>query len=323
MPTQVDNGKAFEYSVAKAYFEHLSTRGQNVNILQDRACAVGKSKYDLFAPTEKQKFDLASIQTINTISILEPGLLTQRSVNDVLEISLVPDSAGQAGDVRDVIFRRRHVKPFWEVGLSVKNNHDAVKHSRLSPTIDFGREWLGLNCTRQYFDETKVIFDQIGALRQADPTATWASLGTYKATGIYKPILQAFRAEMIRLSSQNSTVPSGLLAYLIGRHPFYKVIKDDANHCVAVKAFNLNGLLNKSFNGVRPSHSVDRINFPTRIIEFDFVSGSDTTLMMILDHGWQISFRIHSATTLLEKSLKFDINLIGNPPILFTQHLFI
>ena len=45
--------------------------------------------------------------------------------------------------------------------------------------------------------------------------------------------------------------------------------------------------------------------------------------MMILDEGWQISFRIHNASLKLETSLKFDINLIGNPPILFTQHLFV
>ncbi len=43
---------------------------------------------------------------------------------------------------------------------------------------------------------------------------------------------------------------------------------------------------------------------------------------MVLDEGWQISFRIHNASTLIEPSLKFDIQLIGNPPVLFTQHLF-
>lgn len=323
MPTQVDNGKAFEYSVAKTYFDHFSACGLNVKIQQDRAYAICKSKYELFDPLEQQKFDLAASKTVNTLSVLEPGLTNQRGPHDLLEVSLVPDAAGQAGDVRDVIFKRSKIRPFWDIGLSVKNNHDAVKHSRLSPTIDFGREWLSLNCTSQYFTDIKVIFNYIGTLMLSDPKATWAGLGSHKATAIYKPILEAFRAEMLRLSLQNPGVPNSLLAYLIGRHPFYKIIKDDINHCVAVKAFNLNGLLNRPFNGIRPTHSIDRINFPTRIIEFDFVSSSQTTLMMILDHGWQISFRIHSATTLLEKSLKFDINLIGNPPILFTQHLFI
>ena len=57
--------------------------------------------------------------------------------------------------------------------------------------------------------------------------------------------------------------------------------------------------------------------------EFDFkVGAEDNTLDMILDGGWEISFRIHNASSSIEQSLKFDIRLLGNPPILFTQHLF-
>lgn len=47
-----------------------------------------------------------------------------------------------------------------------------------------------------------------------------------------------------------------------------------------------------------------------------------TTLNMVLDGGWSISFRIHNAEKKVVPSLKFDINLTGNPPVLFTQHLF-
>jgi hypothetical protein len=31
----------------------------------------------------------------------------------------------------------------WEIGVSAKNNHNAVKHSRLSSDIDFGK-WLNI-----------------------------------------------------------------------------------------------------------------------------------------------------------------------------------
>ena len=37
------------------------------------------------------------------------------------------------------------------------------------------------------------------------------------------------------------------------------------------------------------------------------------TLVMTFDQGWQISFRIHSASTMIEPSLEFDINLVGLP----------
>ena len=34
---------------------------------------------------------------------------------------------------------------------------------------------------------------------------------------------------------------------------------------------------------------------------------------MGFDNGWQFSFRIHNASTFVEPSLKFDIQLIGIP----------
>ena len=36
-----------------------------------------------------------------------------------------------------------------------------------------------------------------------------------------------------------------------------------------------------------------------------------------MDNGWQISFRIHSASSKVEPSLKFDIQLVGQPIVLF------
>ena len=89
-----------------------------------------------------------------------------------------------------------------------------------------------------------------------------------------------------------------------------------------VKAFNINGELNKTVNGVKSQYPTPCINLPTRIVEFEMRRGSDNTLNMILDEGWEISFRIHNASKKVETSLKFDIKLLGNPPVLFTQHLF-
>ncbi len=37
------------------------------------------------------------------------------------------------------------------------------------------------------------------------------------------------------------------------------------------------------------------------------------TLEMYFDPSWSVSFRIHNASTAVEPSLKFDINLIGFP----------
>ena len=54
---------------------------------------------------------------------------------EFLDLYIQQDEEGEKGDVRDIIVARKTLK--WEIGLSIKHNHFAVKHSRLSPTIDF------------------------------------------------------------------------------------------------------------------------------------------------------------------------------------------
>ena len=84
--------------------------------------------------------------------------------------------------------------------------------------------------------------------------------------------------------------------------------------------------LNKTVNGVKPSYKVKSIELPSRIVEIDFMNKggvkNDNTLDLIMDGGWEISFRIHNASTKVEPSLKFDVRLLGNPPVLFTQYIF-
>ena len=59
------------------------------------------------------------------------------------------------------------------------------------------------------------------------------------------------------------------------------------------------------------------ICLPTEIIKTSITRG--TTLCMILDNGWELSFRIHSAKSRMEPSLKFDIQLIGIPNTMYND----
>ncbi len=40
---------------------------------------------------------------------------------------------------------------------------------------------------------------------------------------------------------------------------------------------------------------------------------------VVCDEGWQISMRIHSASSRVEPSLKFDVRLVSFPSSVFTQ----
>ena len=316
--SQVKNGKAFEFAIAKTYAAYLQERGLNVTLDDNSALNVAQRFYQEFPADAQRKFDNAAFQTIDTMVKIEPKLVHQSNNRDVLHIMLNEDSDGQSGDVRDVVFQRFH--PSWEIGFSAKNNNDAVKHSRLGRSLDFGEQWVGVPCSQQYWDDIKPIFDYLEEAIRANKT--WDDLGADKIEKVYRPLLKAFADEVLRIDANNSEIPGKLIQYLIGNYPFYKVIKDDAHNMVIVKAFNINGELNKNAKTGAARYKTPKINLPTRIIEFAPKEGSDTTYNMVLDGGWEISFRIHNASTKVERSLKFDIQLLGNPPILFTQHLF-
>lgn len=315
---QVKNGKAFEYAIAHKYYEYIASLGLPVEWVDNDALRIARSFYDTFSDIDKQRFDNAANNTIFSLVKIEPGLITQGRRSDVLRIALNNDVAGETGDVRDIVFS--HNNPCWEIGFSAKNNNDAVKHSRLGKDLDFGKVWLGYPCSSAYWNDIKPIFTLIES--HISQGHTWNDLGFSKERDIYMPILKAFRKELMFICDHNSDVPKKLIEYLIGSHPFYKIIKDDAHNMVVVKAFNIRGELNKSYMGCKSAYSVPKINYPTRIVELEFKQNSNNTLNMILDGGWEISFRIHNASTYVERSLKFDIKLLGNPPILFTQYIF-
>lgn len=125
----------------------------------------------------------------------------------------------------------------------------------------------------------------------------------------YIPILLAFRDELKRLYQINAEkIANNFLHYLLGKYDFYKVIKD--NGTVSLQSFNIQGKLEWG----------KKIPLPTRIIEADLKPSSKTTLIIVFNNGWQVSFRIHNASTYVEPSLKFDIQLVGWP-ITIARHI--
>lgn len=257
---------------------------------------------------------------INLLLIIEPRLANRISDNDILQLEIVADKAGQTGDVRDVLAIRSLQK--WEIGISAKNNHRAVKHSRLSNDIDFGKKWLDFPCSVDYFKEINPVFNNLAKLRTASKaTQKWDTLGDYH-TSVYVPVLNAFKAELLRLDKENlGIVAERLVEYLIGNQDFYKVIK--GKNKVEIQAYNLHGTLNLPFENIKPKAKIQRLKLPNRLIEVVYQDNSQTTLLVTLNEGWQISFRIHNASSRIEPSLKFDINLVSAPHSLFSNQLFI
>ncbi|MDI9363923.1 MAG: HaeIII family restriction endonuclease [Flavobacterium sp.] len=314
---QTITGKAFEFALLNAFLERLQTI-TNVIVIENDPLKTTKKCFDTFNNTDKGLYNLNASFALNFLIDLEPRLSKGINKNDVLQLEIVSDKQGQIGDVRDVLAIRSLQK--WEIGISAKNNHRAVKHSRLSSDINFGEKWLGVPCSENYFSEIKPIFDELEKLRTASKaTQKWSTLGDYH-TSVYVPILDAFKKELIRLDKENpGIVAQRLVEYLIGNQDFYKVIK--GKNKVEIQAYNLHGTLSLPFESIKPKLKLQKLKLPNRLIEIVYQDNSQTTLLVSLTEGWQISFRIHNASSRIEPSLKFDINLVSAPHTLFINHL--
>jgi hypothetical protein len=317
--SQTINGKAFEYALLKEFFERLKTITVVV-VVENEPYKTALKCFNSFNKKEQSHYSLVASFAVNFLIDIEPRLSNSIGKKDELQLEIVSDKEGQTGDVRDVLAIRSLQK--WEIGISAKNNHRAVKHSRLSNDIDFGQKWLGFPCSAKYFKEVSPIFDNLATLRTAsNAKQKWDTLGDYH-TSVYVPILNAFRKELLRLATENpGAVAERLIEYLIGNQDFYKVIK--GNNKVEIQAYNLHGTLNLPFDTIKPKAKVPRLKLPSRLIEVVYQENSKTTLLVTLNEGWQISFRIHNASSRIEPSLKFDINLVSAPHSLFTNQLFI
>lgn len=310
MGNQTQSGKAFEYAVALAILSELGQKNVEIaDLVRFDKAGVEYQKLEL---KESASLNDSAIRSIQLISQFEPYLLAVKRNAEKISLFLPADASGESGDVRDIVLAS--LQNDWEIGFSAKHNHEAVKHSRLSMKIDFGNKWFGVPASKKYFEGISPVFVSIeNWIKQ---NKDWKELPDIE-NAVYIPLLEAFRNEMLSLQlAHGNLIASRLVEYLVGRRDFYKIMKLP-EHTV-IQAFNLHGELNKRYGNIKPSVKVDRLSLPSRIIEIEFSkkkdgSSSSTTLIAVLDAGWSISFRLHNASTKVERSLKFDINFHGVP----------
>ncbi len=261
--SQTINGKAFEFALLKEFLERLKAI-TTVSVVENGPFKTALKCYLNFNEKEQSNYSLVASFAVNFLIDIEPRLSNGISDKDILQLEIVSDKEGQTGDVRDVLAIRSLQK--WQIGISAKNNHRAVKHSRLSNDIDFGKKWLGFPCSVEYFNQVRPIFDNLAKLRtESKASQKWDTLGDYH-TSVYVPILDAFKKELLCLDAENpGVVAKKLIEYLIGNQDFYKVIK--GINKVEIQAYNLHGTLNLPFETVKPKAKVPRLKLPNRLIE--------------------------------------------------------
>ncbi len=302
-----NQGRAYEYIFLITLHNAINAERPAV-ILKDDSYEASKRAWNTLSEQQKSLYKLSAEATIDTFFALEPNI--NEKSDDVLHLYIQPDQKGEEADVRDVIVERKDI--VWQIGMSMKHNHMAVKHSRLGGELDFGDKWYGIPCSQEYWEEVKPVFDY---LEKCMKKGLYFRDLKSKQDEVYVPLLTAFMCEIKKQVKNDQAVPRRLVEYLLSKYDFYKVISIDRQRITTIQSFNMYGTLNRPSRVKKPDKEISITDLPSNLLYVGFKPRSKTTVIMCFDNGWQFSFRIHNAKDLVEQSLKFDIQITGIPAI--------
>jgi hypothetical protein len=300
-----NQGRAYEFVSLHSLYDAIKAI-RPAEIVRNNSYDAAENAWNTIGKDSRDLYTLSAKSTIETIFALEPNIVEVN--DDILKLYIQPDQQGEVADVRDIIIERSDI--IWEIGLSLKHNHMAVKHSRIAKHLDFGEKWYGVKCSTTYWDEVKSVFD---FLEQEKAKGTYFRDLESKEDDVYVPLLNAFLKEIRNQVKNDSTIPCKLVEYLLGKYDFYKIISLDKQKLTTIQSFNMYGTLNQSSRVAKPSLTVPTIKLPENILYIGFKPRSKTTVIMSMDNGWQFSFRLHNAKDEVESSLKFDVQIDGMP----------
>ena len=305
-----DQGRAYEF-VCLLTLEEEIRKLRPVSIIKESGYSGAERAWNTLSNEIQAIYKASSYVAVAKVFELEPRIVEDN--NDILELLIQTDAKGKEGDVRDILIIRHNIQ--WEIGLSLKHNHFAVKHSRLSRRLDFGKEWYGISCSQDYWNGVKPVFDYL--VTEKSKRAKFNEL-TNKENDVYIPLLTAFINEINQQYLVHKDIPGKLVEYLLGKHDFYKIISMDRERTTQIQSYNLHGTLNQNSESKQASIQIPIASLPTRIVSLDFVPEKANTVELYMDGGWQFSFRIHNAETYVAPTLKFDIQIVGMPTAIIT-----
>ncbi len=301
-----NQGRAYEYAWCLALEQKLSVFKKVIVDKQNGFNACYRA-YESLEKSLQERYLESAKQGVLLLLDCEP-LLSEviGSSQNEITLSLQKDKLGEIGDIRDILI---YFDKFC-IGLSIKHNHDALKHSRLSKDLDFGKKWLGVGVSQNYKDTIKPLFERLENAKKEG--MLWRDFPN-KEQEIYAPLLQAFKKEVLRIDEdKKNKVPQKMVEYLLGKYDFYKAILLEREQKTKLEAYHFNNTLNRSVKN-KPKRIIPLSKLPTRMIYFDFKPKSFNTLELVLNEGWSFSLRIHNASSRVEPSLKFDIKLLSIP----------
>lgn len=202
-----NQGRAYEYACLTIVSEAIK-KYSPVEMVYNSSYEAAKRAWGTLNKQEQALYLLSARSILKTIFAMEPNM--EEITDAPIQLYIQADRHGIEADVRDIIIRRDSSS--WEIGLSIKHNHTAVKHSRLSRNRDFGLAWYGVSCSELYWTEVKPVFDYLESLQREEKY--FRELPDKEGV-VYETILQAFKEEIKRAIDLDKRVPQKLVAYLL------------------------------------------------------------------------------------------------------------
>ena len=308
--SQTVNGKAFEYACLRSLLAHAKALDKDVSIEASKAFTTAEKAFSAVDDNAKSEMMAAANAAVKLIVPLEPKLM---GGSGTLLLTIAADAAaiGVDGDVRDVLCVRADDEE-WAIGISCKHNHEGLRHPRITEDKDFGADWIGVHCSREFMNEITPIINSL--IENGKNEILWSQIDQ-KWDRYYVPILTAYLKEIRRMCNENATVPEKLLSYFFGANDFYKVIMKSGSRTTTVEGFHMHGTLNAACGKTKAMTKVSVIKMPTRLLDAAFKAGTKTTIILTFDGGWSISMRLHNKDKVAKPtSLAWEVNLEGLPP---------
>lgn len=306
------SGTAFEYALALSI-----ERNTTATMVPSPAIDRTRNKYAQLLPGKQLQLTKCADRAATYLLEADERL----NSNEPMTICFNSSRNAQVHhDVRDLIVK----SDSFTLGISCKVNNSDLRHSRLSGTADFVREW-GLSrsgASNTYWEGVKPTFNRLRqmnsqGLRWDDVYPGEPKLrNQHKLSSVVAPVLDCWEEEMLKLMQKVPDLALTLARYLLGSRSYWKIVatvpaQESKPSSVGIQRFNLEGDMPGKL-----------LSMPSQILGLTTKVGSASRERIVTcNNDFAFGFRLHTAESKVIPSLKFAVKGRRFPPDLHTVHL--
>ena len=300
MPTKQNiNLAAFTAACVNAFSGTLANKGVSVETVIGCRIDEGTAHLNnMVGSGTWSKICKSANKAANAIIAREPLLL-----NDKTSILVSEDEHPK--DHRDIILRKTLPDgTIHEIGIAVRWNSVLAKSAKMART-GFGLELFGHHESESWKTDTDGIWSMLESL-EGQP---WSSIADKDET-IYRPLLDAFIDETLRMTENHLDAPFNFAQSVVGRRDYWEITGGIEAKSVLVRGFALHGYL-AAQGDLSMNENAHR--YPTKIVEIGRKDDCTGIAEIIMDNGWAFTLRIHGGEGIIRTGLKMDIRFTGTP----------